>query len=388
MSASARACSSRSRGGDDYAEEAAAVSVAAFRPDSVIAQCGLQGCEVPNSTGTVRYRVRAVSRPACTDDLATAMQEAQERGWEARAVGRCQSYGALDPDPDPNPNHARLAAPSPPAEDKEGQRERSNNGMGPFTAEDSSSGDGGVCWVRTDLLDRFLDFRAVPPASCGGAAAALLRVQAGMTLSNLASLLGGGRYTLPSWPVLLEQTIGGALGTGSHGSSARHGTVSDCVEAVTLVTDAGELVTVVPERYRDVDAALRGVLGLDARGAAVTTTNRGDGGNACCEGQQWRRRVLASDDVLRKQRGAPSAGRARSQTSCSASSRRPRWFGPRWSSTRAPPRRSWQRRSRARPRGGGASTAGSSGEWDTAAAVPERRVERKIFVATPSWLSS
>jgi FAD/FMN-containing dehydrogenase len=41
--------------------------------------------------------------------------------------------------------------------------------------------------------------------------------------------------------VLLDQTVGGAVGVGSHGSSPRHGTLSDAVIGLTLVRPGGRV---------------------------------------------------------------------------------------------------------------------------------------------------
>ena len=53
---------------------------------------------------------------------------------------------------------------------------------------------------------------------------------------------------LPSLPILLDQTVGGAVSTGSHGSSLRHGTMSDAVVGVTAVLLCDGSVVVCDER--------------------------------------------------------------------------------------------------------------------------------------------
>ena len=52
-------------------------------------------------------------------------------------------------------------------------------------------------------------------------------VEPGVTLYSLRRALASNGLTLASWPALLGQTIGGAVGTGSHGSSGWNGTLSD-----------------------------------------------------------------------------------------------------------------------------------------------------------------
>jgi D-arabinono-1,4-lactone oxidase len=68
-----------------------------------------------------------------------------------------------------------------------------------------------------------------------------------MTLHYLCSCLQTSGFGLPSLPILLHQSIGGAIATGSHGSSAHHGTVSDSVVAVRLVTTDGIVKTFIPQ---------------------------------------------------------------------------------------------------------------------------------------------
>ncbi|CAM9560522.1 unnamed protein product, partial [Ectocarpus fasciculatus] len=47
---------------------------------------------------------------------------------------------------------------------------------------------------------------------------------------------------LTSLPILLDQTIGGCVSTGSHGSSLVHGTVSDFVCGATVISRSGEMM--------------------------------------------------------------------------------------------------------------------------------------------------
>ena len=108
--------------------------------------------------------------------------------------------------------------------------------------------DNGLC-VSTSSISSVLDFRVsmtsnAPPR-------AYVRVGSGMTLSNLAALLKTTKYTLPSFPILLNQSIGGAIATGSHGSSVHHGTISDSVVAVRLISPDGHVRTILPERKVD-----------------------------------------------------------------------------------------------------------------------------------------
>ena len=49
----------------------------------------------------------------------------------------------------------------------------------------------------------------------------VVTVEPGVTLRQLRDVLTRRGLTLPSWPMLLDQTVAGAAATGSHGSSAR-----------------------------------------------------------------------------------------------------------------------------------------------------------------------
>ena len=70
----------------------------------------------------------------------------------------------------------------------------------------------------------------------------VVKVEAGMSLRRLVEILLKNEYQLPSLPILLDQTIGGCISTGSHGTSFKFGTVSDSVCGVTVVSDTGGVV--------------------------------------------------------------------------------------------------------------------------------------------------
>jgi hypothetical protein len=64
-------------------------------------------------------------------------------------------------------------------------------------------------------------------------------VEAGCSLRELVSALKARGLCIASLPVLLDQTVGGAIATGSHGSSVHHGSLSDAVYSLTLVGTDG-----------------------------------------------------------------------------------------------------------------------------------------------------
>ena len=104
-----------------------------------------------------------------------------------------------------------------------------------------------------------------------------VRVDAGVTLRDLLDFLAafdggrGGRgpppkphdeprsaaaastsgYTLPAFPWFIDQTVGGAIATATHGSSLRHGSLSQQTVAVTLVLANATVVELRDEAFYD-----------------------------------------------------------------------------------------------------------------------------------------
>jgi FAD-linked oxidoreductase len=98
----------------------------------------------------------------------------------------------------------------------------------------------------------------------------LVTVQAGMTLAVLNAVLAENGLAMPNLGDIDEQTVAGAIATGTHGTGATHTTLASCVEAVKLVTGAGEIRTV--GRDDEIFPAVR--LGLGALGVLVEVTLR------------------------------------------------------------------------------------------------------------------
>ncbi|GMH97484.1 hypothetical protein TrST_g13885 [Triparma strigata] len=93
---------------------------------------------------------------------------------------------------------------------------------------------GGRIRLEIPTLTRFIHFNSE---------SLTVTVQSGMTLRTLTSLLAERGYGLPSLPILLDQTVGGCIATGSHGSGLGLGTISDQVVAVQIVLfETGECV--------------------------------------------------------------------------------------------------------------------------------------------------
>ncbi|HEY0535748.1 MAG TPA: D-arabinono-1,4-lactone oxidase, partial [Actinoplanes sp.] len=74
----------------------------------------------------------------------------------------------------------------------------------------------------------------------------LVTVAAGMPLSRLNALLAEHGLAVPNLGDIDEQTVAGAISTGTHGTGAKHSTIASCVEAVKLVNGVGEVVTIGP----------------------------------------------------------------------------------------------------------------------------------------------
>ncbi|MCS6914493.1 MAG: D-arabinono-1,4-lactone oxidase [Myxococcales bacterium] len=67
-------------------------------------------------------------------------------------------------------------------------------------------------------------------------------VEAGMRLGKLVQLLWCAGLAPPILGSILEQQVGGAIATATHGSSLQHGNLSSLVMGVRLITPAGEVL--------------------------------------------------------------------------------------------------------------------------------------------------
>ncbi|MCB9682830.1 MAG: FAD-binding protein [Alphaproteobacteria bacterium] len=89
--------------------------------------------------------------------------------------------------------------------------------------------------VQVELhdLDRFV---AVDRDACR------VTVQAGCTLATLVDVLATHDLALPVLGSITAQTVAGAIATGTHGSTLRHGNLGTLVTAARLVDGTGEVV--------------------------------------------------------------------------------------------------------------------------------------------------
>ncbi|KAJ5332753.1 hypothetical protein MYU51_015261 [Penicillium brevicompactum] len=95
-------------------------------------------------------------------------------------------------------------------------------------------------------------------------------VEAGIRLSELGIELEKHGLTLPNLGSIDSQSIAGVIATGTHGSSLRHGLVSECIESLGLVLANGQFVRCSPTN--NVDLFRAGLVSLGALGIVVEVT--------------------------------------------------------------------------------------------------------------------
>lgn len=85
-----------------------------------------------------------------------------------------------------------------------------------------------------------------------------MTVEGGMRLHALSEAARREGLALPSLGSIDEQSIAGAISTGTHGSSASHGMLNECVFALELVLGTGEVKTVTAPAAQTAGAAATG----------------------------------------------------------------------------------------------------------------------------------
>lgn len=98
----------------------------------------------------------------------------------------------------------------------------------------------------------------------------LVTVQAGMPLHRLNRILAEHGLAMPNLGDIDQQTVAGAISTGTHGSGQAHSTLASFVEAVTLVTGDGTVLRI--DAGSPLLPAVR--VGLGALGVLVEVTLR------------------------------------------------------------------------------------------------------------------
>lgn len=97
-----------------------------------------------------------------------------------------------------------------------------------------------------------------------------VRLAAGTRLHELPRLLAPYGLAMPNMGDIDRQTVAGATSTGTHGTGLRFGGLATQISAATLVTGAGELLTVSESERSELLPAVR--LGLGALGVLVDVT--------------------------------------------------------------------------------------------------------------------
>jgi len=169
---------------------------------------------ITNFARTFRALGPALERPATVEALSDVVRRAAEGGRSVRVVGRRHSY---------------------------------NDGF--FSP---------TCMVSLEHLDRVLDLDAERGT---------VTCQAGVSIGALGRYLDERGFALRYCGNFGQQSLAGALATGTHGYGREGGVMSELVRAVTLMLPDGRLVHTRDERDL---RALR--LGLGALGAVVELT--------------------------------------------------------------------------------------------------------------------
>lgn len=89
-----------------------------------------------------------------------------------------------------------------------------------------------------------------------------VKASAGVQIGDINRALASHNLCLPSLTCSPQSTIGGVISTGSHGTSVRHGTLSDRVTEMTLVLASGELLTLSESRQPEWLRAARVSVGM------------------------------------------------------------------------------------------------------------------------------
>lgn len=113
-------------------------------------------------------------------------------------------------------------------------------------------------------LDRYARVLSLDPA------AMRVTVQAGARLRELNDFLAAHGLALTNLGSIADQTLAGAISTGTHGTGLRFGAIDQQVVGMTLVTASGELLTLDARHDADLLPAAR--VGLGSLGIISTLT--------------------------------------------------------------------------------------------------------------------
>ncbi|MDO9455025.1 D-arabinono-1,4-lactone oxidase [Nocardioides sp.] len=158
-----------------------------------------------------------VVTPSTADEVAPLLAGAGARGRRVRPIGSSHSFTAIG-----RPEHVQL---------------------------------------RLDRLDRVLH---------ADTATGLVTVEAGIRLSALNRALDALGLAMTNLGDIDEQTLAGAISTGTHGTGARFGGLATQVRALVLALPDGSTLTCSPEENPEVFAVAR--VGLGALGVVTAVT--------------------------------------------------------------------------------------------------------------------
>ncbi|MFH8289830.1 D-arabinono-1,4-lactone oxidase [Streptomyces sp. NPDC018059] len=170
-----------------------------------------------NWAGNVTARPARETTPASVDELSEALRDAKADGLRAKPVGAGHS----------------------------------------FTAAAATDG----LLIRPDLLT---GIRAIDRA------AGTVTVEAGTPLKRLNTALAREGLSLTNMGDIMEQTVSGAVSTGTHGTGRDSASIAAQITGLELVTADGTILTCSAEKNPDVFAAAR--VGLGALGVITAIT--------------------------------------------------------------------------------------------------------------------
>ncbi|MEV0438205.1 D-arabinono-1,4-lactone oxidase [Streptomyces spectabilis] len=193
------------------------MSRAASRGTGAAATSGRSRAAWRNWAGTVSAHPAREATPASVDELVAAVRGARADGLTVKPVGSGHS----------------------------------------FTAAAATDG----LLIRPDLLT---GIRAIDHA------AGTVTVEAGTPLKRLNAALAREGLSLTNMGDIMEQTVSGAVSTGTHGTGRDSASIAAQITALELVTADGEILTCSPDEHPDVFAAAR--VGLGALGVISAIT--------------------------------------------------------------------------------------------------------------------
>ena len=121
----------------------------------------------------------------------------------------------------------------------------------------------GRSYGDSSLAGRMLDMTALDGFVAFDDQTGLLTVEAGVSLSEILSVLLPRGWFLPVTPGTRFVTVGGAIASDVHGKNHhRHGSFSDHVKSFQLLLGTGEILDVSPSAHPDLFRATCGGMGL------------------------------------------------------------------------------------------------------------------------------